>query len=114
MSERAKKILDYLRSQEKPELWIRQQTLAEEFKCSRRTIGRCLKELKAAGFLSDLNKRHENRCKMYRVEAVVISVLNRDPWIPHQVRDDKLTPQGEQQLRLYRPTRVYTDHSAAF
>ena len=82
MTERAKKILDYLG--EGREIWIRQQTLAEEFKCSRRTIGRCLKELKAAGFLKDLDKRHENRCKIYEIKI-----------------EKTLTPAAQHQLKFY-------------
>ncbi len=58
---------------------IRQQTLADALGCSRRSIGRALKELKEAGLLVDLNKRHENRCKLY----TVIPASSRDPgaWI---------------------------------
>jgi len=66
ISERAQKILLWIRDQNSSELPIRQQMLAELFDCSRRTIGRALDELKAAGLLIDLNKRHENRCKLYR------------------------------------------------
>ncbi len=69
MSERTQKILTWLQSQNSTELPIRQATLAEEFQCSRRTIGRALKELKEAGLLIDLNQRHQNRCKIYRVEV---------------------------------------------
>ncbi|MEI6806178.1 MAG: HTH domain-containing protein, partial [Myxococcaceae bacterium] len=66
----------------------RQQTLADEFKCSRRTIGRCLKELKAANLLVDLNKRHENRCKMYSI-------------FPSPLGGEVLTPAAQHQLKLY-------------
>ncbi|MEI6805060.1 MAG: HTH domain-containing protein [Myxococcaceae bacterium] len=85
MTERARKILDYLRSQKKSELEIRQQTLAEEFKCSRRTIGRCLKELKEANLLTDLNKRHKNRCKIYEIKIPL----------------NPLTPAAQHQLKFY-------------
>ena len=93
MSGRTQKILDYLRSQEKPELWIRQQTLAEQFNCSRRTIGRALKELKEAGLLTDLNQRHENRCKIYLLTPRLRETS--------QQASEILTPAAQHQLRLY-------------
>ena len=96
MSERAQKILDYLRSQEKPEICIRQQTLAEHFGCSRRTIGRALKELKGAGLLTDLNKRAENRCKMY----LIPSPLGGEG-AARSVAGEVLTPAAQHQLKLY-------------
>ena len=110
MSERTQKILDYLKnltlnpspaSGEGLEISIRQQTLAEHFNCSRRTIGRALKELKEAGLLIDLNKRAENRCKIYRIETIVISGLTRNLEISAQGRDDKLTPAAQHQLKFY-------------
>lgn len=93
LSERAQKIITWIGdAKESP---IRQQTLAELFGCSRRTIGRALKELKEAGLLVDLNKRHENRCKIYAViQAIVIT-----------------PPQGERQLQLYRPTFEVNFHN---
>ena len=66
MSERAQKVLTWIKNQNSEAFFIRQQSLAELFGCSRRSIGRALKELKEAGLLVDLNKRHENRCKVYR------------------------------------------------
>ena len=65
LSERAQRILACINPSPQ---FIRQQTLAEEFNCSRRSIGRALKELKEAGLLIDLNKRHKNRCKMYEIK----------------------------------------------
>ncbi|MEI6806026.1 MAG: helix-turn-helix domain-containing protein [Myxococcaceae bacterium] len=97
MSIRAQKILDYLKNLTLNPIWIRQQTLAEEFKCSRRTIGRCLKELKEAGLLTDLNKRHDNRCKMYLVSP---SLLGGEG-AARSVAGEVLTPAAQHQLRLY-------------
>ncbi|MEI6806633.1 MAG: HTH domain-containing protein [Myxococcaceae bacterium] len=94
MSERTQKILDYLRSQEKSELCIRQQTLAEHFNCSRRTIGRALKELKEAGLLTDLNKRDANRCKIYEIKIPLNPRLQRG----------ELTQEAQLQWRLYKKT----------
>ena len=75
--------------------WIRQQTLADKLGCSRRTIGRALNELKAAGLLLDLNQRHQNRCKMYEISPYA------------KASGDKplsLVFHAEQQLKLYRST----------
>lgn len=68
LSQRAQKILNNfcLPTSPSPQ-FIRQQTLAEQFGCSRRTIGRALKELKEAGLLVDLNKRHENRLSLIHI-----------------------------------------------
>ena len=75
LSKRAQKILLWIG--EALELPIRQQTLAEEFGCSRRTIGRALNELKEAGLLVDLNRRHENRCKIYEIKIPPAPLLQR-------------------------------------
>ena len=100
MSERAQKILTWLRSFPLPQgeglvRTIRQQTLAEEFGCSRRTIGRALKELKEAGLLVDLNKRHENRCKLYQVKI---------PPCAEASEGKPLTPKAQRQWELYEKT----------
>ncbi|MEI6806603.1 MAG: helix-turn-helix domain-containing protein [Myxococcaceae bacterium] len=95
MTERAQKILIWLRSQETSEISIRQATLAEHFNCSRRTIGRCLKELKEAGLLTDLNKRHENRCKIYKIQIPAIPLLQREEI------EEALSPAAQHQLKLY-------------
>lgn len=71
---------------------VRQQTLADQLGCSRRSIGRALKELKEAGLLVDLNKRHQNRCKLYEIKIPL------NP--PFSNGEEK----GEQQLKLYRQT----------
>ena len=106
LSERAQKIITWIGDTK--EIPIRQQTLAEEFGCSRRTIGRALKELKEAGLLVDLNKRHENRCKLYKVSSlrggVADVAIQPSSGLLRSTRNDKPTPQGEQQLKLYRPT----------
>ena len=68
LSQRALNILAWLQDQKTLELPIRQQSLADLFNCSRRTIGRALKELKDANLLKDLQKRHENRCKVYQIK----------------------------------------------
>ena len=70
ISNRAKKIWAWITQQGSNELFIRQATLGWEFSCSIRTIGRALKELKEQGLLVDLNKRHENRCKIYKVKKL--------------------------------------------
>jgi hypothetical protein len=111
LSERAQKILSWLQQNSHPEIAIRQQSLAEQFNCSRRTIGRVLKELKEAGLLLDLNKRHENRCKLY--ELVIPGLPagrslgegeTRDLWIPLQTRNDELTPQAQLQWEKFEKT----------
>ncbi|MEI6806269.1 MAG: helix-turn-helix domain-containing protein [Myxococcaceae bacterium] len=99
MSIRAQKILTWMQEQITPEFPIRQQMLAELFGCSRRTIGRALKELKEANLLVDLNKRHENRCKIY--------LLTLTP---------ELTPAAQHQLKLYGRTfremfKMFDGHS---
>ncbi|MBL4819133.1 MAG: winged helix-turn-helix domain-containing protein [Deltaproteobacteria bacterium] len=45
---------------------IRQKTLADLLGCSRRSIYRALKELKAQGYLVETGKR-KNRCKVYQI-----------------------------------------------
>ncbi|MBL4818068.1 MAG: helix-turn-helix domain-containing protein [Deltaproteobacteria bacterium] len=47
-------------------LCLRQQTLADKFGCSRRSIYRALKQLKEQGYLVETGKR-ENRCKVYQI-----------------------------------------------
>lgn len=105
MSERAQKILDYLKNLspspspetgEGNQIWIRQATLAEHFNCSRRTIGRCLKELKEANLLTDLNKRHENRCKTYLISGL--------PAVASAQAGEVLSPEAQSQWRLYSKT----------
>ncbi|MEI6805322.1 MAG: helix-turn-helix domain-containing protein [Myxococcaceae bacterium] len=95
MSIRAEKIFDYLKNLNNENLWIRQQTLAEHFNCSRRTIGRCLNELKAAGLLTDLKKRHANRCKIYEIKIPPAPLLQRGE------TEETLTPAAQHQLKLY-------------
>lgn len=95
MSERAQKIFTWLQNQNALEFPIRQQSLAEQFHCSRRSIGRALKELKEAGLLVDLNKRHENRCKIYEVKI---------PPCAEASGGKPLTPQAEQLWALYQKT----------
>jgi len=90
ISERAQKILLWIRTQNPHSIAIRQQSLAELFGCSRRSIGRALNELKAAGALTDLGKRHANRCKLYSV-------------IP-QKEEAQLTLQAQHQWSLYQKT----------
>jgi biotin operon repressor len=113
LSERAQKILTWLTSDFLSVRFLRQQTLADEFKCSRRTIGRALKELKEAGLLVDLNKRHANRCKLYELSSLrpqATGMAENNPetaWIATSAtppRNDMPTPHGEQQLKLYRTT----------
>lgn len=53
------------------EIWIRQATLAEHFECSRTTIWRALNQLKEAGLIVDVNKRHEYRYKIYQVQPEI-------------------------------------------
>ena len=50
-----------------PEIWIRQATIAEQFGCSRSSICKAVKELREAGYVKDLNKRHEGKYKFYEV-----------------------------------------------
>ena len=109
LSERAQKILENLGdltlnpsppSGEGLEICIRQQTLAEQFNCSRRTIGRALKELKEAGLLIDLNQRHENRCKMYLISPSLLG--GEGP--ARSAGGEVLTPEAQSQWRLYSKT----------
>src|SRR5688572_26589976 len=101
LSERAQKILNHLLTSPHPDPLpegegrpIRQQSLAEQFSCSRRSIGRALKELKNAGLLIDLNKRHKNRCKLYR--------YCEEPVHNDNIRE--LTPAGQQLWDRYEKT----------
>ena len=74
ISERAQKVLTLMRLLSPLPLggvWIRQATLAEHFECSRTTIWRALKQLKEAGLIVDVNKRHEYRYKIYQVQAEI-------------------------------------------
>lgn len=97
MSERAKKILTWLQQQTASEFPIRQQTLAELFSCSRRSIGRALKELKEAGLLVDLNKRHENRCKLYQIQIPLNPPFSKG-------EEKTLTPEAQLQWDHYQKT----------
>lgn len=97
MSERAKKLLAWLQQQIASEFPIRQQTLAELFGCSRRSIGRALKELKEAALLVDLNKRHENRCKVYQIKIPPAPLLQRG-------QETGLTPEAQLQWEHYGKT----------
>src|SRR3989338_3414437 len=105
MSERAQKILTWLQQQNTPEFPIRQQTLAELFSCSRRSIGRALKELKEARLLVDLNKRAENRCKLYRhFNHSSLRAERSNPWIAASApppRNDGLTPEAQLQWERF-------------
>ena len=96
MSERTYKILTWLQNQNSTELPIRQATLAEEFQCSRRTIGRALKQLKEAGLLIDLNQRHQNRCKIYRVEKIPLN-----PPLAKGEEKAGLTPEAQRQWDFF-------------
>ncbi|MBL4818292.1 MAG: winged helix-turn-helix domain-containing protein, partial [Deltaproteobacteria bacterium] len=58
------------RDDAKPELPIRQQTLADLLGCSRRSIYRALKQLKEKGYLVETGKR-EKRCKVYQCHPVL-------------------------------------------
>ncbi len=66
--ERAKGIwrqLAYWSSPEQPEVWVRQQTVAEKQNCCTHTIGRGIKVLIEAGLLIATNKWHQGRHKIY-------------------------------------------------
>ncbi|MEI6791167.1 MAG: HTH domain-containing protein [Myxococcaceae bacterium] len=71
ISERAQKVLQLMKdlAGEGLEIWIRQATLAEHFGCSRTTIWRAIKQLREAGLIIDLNKRHEHRYKIYQISV---------------------------------------------
>ncbi|MEI6790326.1 MAG: helix-turn-helix domain-containing protein [Myxococcaceae bacterium] len=76
ISLRAKWLWMLLAKHAKPEaieFWLKQQTYADLLHCSRRSIGRALKELIQAKLLTNLNKRHLHRYKMYRLEGVLLS-----------------------------------------
>ena len=60
------------RDDAKPELSIRQKTLADLLGCSRRSIYRALKQLKEQGYLVETGKR-ERRCKVYTVTGGEVS-----------------------------------------
>lgn len=68
LSERAKAVLAWMQEQNQAEIGIRQASLAELLGCSRTSIYRALKRLKEAGLISDTQKRHEQRYKIYRLE----------------------------------------------
>ena len=94
LSVRAQKILNSFSLPISPSpQFIRQQTLADELGCSRRTIGRALKELKEAGLLVDLNQRHENRCKLYEISPYAKAL-----------GDNPLTPQAQLQWEKFEKT----------
>lgn len=59
-----------------------------------------MKELKEAGLLVDLNQRHENRCKIYAIKIPAFTQATAGT-VHQNIRQ---TPQGEQQLKLYRST----------
>ena len=75
ISQRAQKVLTLMRLLSplpgEEGVWIRQATLAEHFECSRTSIWRALGELKAAGLIVDVNKRHEYRYKIYQVQPEI-------------------------------------------
>lgn len=82
ISQRAQKVLTLMRQLCQHvgnfnELWIRQGTLAEHFECSRTSIWRALNQLKEAGLITDLNKRHEYRYKTYQVSPPPVSTDSR-------------------------------------
>ena len=86
LSARAQQIFNWINT-ESEEIPLRQQALAELLGCSRRSVGRALNELKKAGLLLDLGKRHSNRCKLYKVQAPIKKL---EP-----------SPRGEQFVKLY-------------
>ncbi len=115
LSERALKILAWLQNNPHPNpppegegMPIRQQTLAEEFGCSRRTIGRAIKKLKGAGLLKETGRDKQSRCKTYALQApsplggeglgVRFSELDPGP-LPQGEREP--TPQGLAQLQSF-------------
>ena len=57
-------------SPDKPNLWIRQLTMAEKLSCSVRHIGRLVKELIKANLLVELSHVHQGRYKTYKLEWV--------------------------------------------
>ena len=99
LSLRAQAVLAWIQNQNTAELVIRQASLAEKLGCSRWSIGRALKRLKEAGLIADLEKRHESRCKMYRLRNT-----HPSPCPLPQGERGRLTTQAETQLRLYRYT----------
>ena len=54
-------------SPEKPEVWVRQPTVAEQLGCSTDTIGRALKELMRKGLIVETGRWHQGRYKVYRL-----------------------------------------------
>lgn len=103
LSARAQKILENLLPSPQP---IRQQTLADQLNCSRRTIGRALKELKEAGLLVDLKRRHTNRCKMYLLTPRLqqASEVKINPHPKPLPEGEEISPEAAHQLKLYRFT----------
>ncbi|MEI6790164.1 MAG: helix-turn-helix domain-containing protein [Myxococcaceae bacterium] len=67
---------------ESSELWIRQATLAEQLRCSRRSIGRALQELIKAGLIMDLQKRHLSRYKIYQLNHLVQNYIQTSETSP--------------------------------
>ncbi len=68
--ERAKGLwreLAFLSSPEKPNVWLRQQTLAEKLQCSVDVVGRSIKTLIKAGLLLATNQWHQGRYKVYQL-----------------------------------------------
>ncbi|HLF67008.1 MAG TPA: hypothetical protein VI522_05255 [Gammaproteobacteria bacterium] len=54
-------------SPEKPDVWVRQPTVAEQLNCSTDTIGRALRELMRSGLIIETGKLHQGRYKIYRL-----------------------------------------------
>lgn len=54
-------------SVQKPLVWVRQPTVAEDLHCSTDTVSRALKELEKAGFIAYTGFRHQGRHKIYRI-----------------------------------------------
>ena len=98
LSTRAEAVLSWIKKQNTPELAIRQASLAEELACSRWSIGRALRRLKEAELIVDLERRHENRCKLYRL--VDLPAQKK----PNREQRRGLTGQAQMQLDWYRPT----------
>ena len=68
-------------SPEKPEVWVRQPTVAEQLGCSTDTIGRALKELIRKGLIVETGRWHQGRYKVYR--------LNWNPPSPEEVEESR-------------------------
>jgi DNA-binding MarR family transcriptional regulator len=82
LSSRTQQIFSWIEQHNRAELSLRQASLAERFGCSRRTIGRVLSELKQLGWIQDLQKRDDKRCKVYGVvcKPQEISALAKRVW----------------------------------